>query len=112
MTPTISKSVQKQIQMLLASSMTYEQVMERIPGLKKPTLGRYANKFFPNRMKAAPGRRATIGEATKSYIRRQVIKGESETVKAAHQYLNGLGYTIGYSEALKLLKINSTRNDV
>ena len=65
MTPTISKSVQKQIQMLLASNMTYEQVMERIPGLKKSTLGRYANKFFPNRMKAAPGRRATIGETTK-----------------------------------------------
>ncbi|KAG0925377.1 hypothetical protein G6F63_013918 [Rhizopus arrhizus] len=82
MTPTISKSVQKQIQMLLASNMTYEQVMERIPGLKKSTLGRYANKFFPNRMKAAPGRRATIGETTKSYIRRQVIKGEFKTAKA------------------------------
>ncbi|KAG1224872.1 hypothetical protein G6F67_009423 [Rhizopus microsporus] len=90
MTPTISKSVQKQIQMLLASNMTYEQVMERIPGLKKSTLGRYANKFFPNRMKATPGRRATIGETTKSYI--------------LHQYLNGLGYTIGYSGVLKLLK--------
>ena len=47
MAPTISKSVQKQIQMFLASSMTYEQVMECIPGLKKFTLGRYANKFFP-----------------------------------------------------------------
>ncbi|KAG1535994.1 hypothetical protein G6F49_013063 [Rhizopus delemar] len=55
-------------------------------------------------MKAAPGRRATIGETTKSYIRRQVIKGEFKTAKAAHQYLNGLGYTIGYSAALKLLK--------
>ena len=46
MTPTISKSVQKQIQMLLASNMTYEQVMERIPGLKKSTLGRYGTSFF------------------------------------------------------------------
>ncbi|KAG1157215.1 hypothetical protein G6F36_014261 [Rhizopus arrhizus] len=55
-------------------------------------------------MKAAPGRRATIGETTKSYIRRQVIKGEFKTAKAVHQYLNGLGYTIGYSAALKLLK--------
>ncbi|KAG1032737.1 hypothetical protein G6F43_013706 [Rhizopus delemar] len=55
-------------------------------------------------MKAAPGRRATIGETTKSYIRRQVIKGEFKTAKAAHQYLNGLGYTIGYSGILKLLK--------
>ncbi|KAG1037092.1 hypothetical protein G6F43_012932 [Rhizopus delemar] len=91
MTRTISKSVQNQIQLLLASNMTYEQVMERIPGLKKSTLGRYANKFFPDRMKAAPGRRATIGETTKSYIRRQVIKGEFKTAKAVHQYLNDLG---------------------
>ncbi|KAG1487155.1 hypothetical protein G6F46_012018 [Rhizopus delemar] len=74
MTRTISKSAQNQIQLLLASNMTYEQVMERIP-----------------RMKAAPGRRATIGETTKSYIRRQVIKGEFKTAKAVHQYLNGLG---------------------
>ncbi|EIE91853.1 hypothetical protein RO3G_16564 [Rhizopus delemar RA 99-880] len=44
MTRTISKSVQNQIQLLLASRCT--------------------NKFFPNRMKAAPGRRATIGETT------------------------------------------------
>ncbi|KAG1135128.1 hypothetical protein G6F38_013028 [Rhizopus arrhizus] len=55
-------------------------------------------------MKAAPGRRATIRETTKSYIRRQVIKNEFKTAKAAHQYLNGLGYTIGYSGVLKLLK--------
>ncbi|KAG1385705.1 hypothetical protein G6F60_014739 [Rhizopus arrhizus] len=55
-------------------------------------------------MKAAPGRRATIGETTKSYIRRQVIKGEFKTAKAVHQYLNGLGYTIDYSGVLKLLK--------
>ncbi|KAG1441563.1 hypothetical protein G6F55_013219 [Rhizopus delemar] len=87
MTRTISKSAQNQIQLLLASNMTYEQVMERIP-----------------RMKAAPGRRATIGETTKSYIRRQVIKGEFKTAKAVHQYLNGLGYTISYYGALKLLK--------
>ncbi|KAG1439287.1 hypothetical protein G6F55_013765 [Rhizopus delemar] len=72
MTRTISKSAQNQIQLLLASNMTYEQ-------------------FFSNRMKAAPGRRATIGETTKSYIRRQVIKGEFKTAKAVHQYLNGLG---------------------
>ncbi|KAG1486399.1 hypothetical protein G6F54_013274 [Rhizopus delemar] len=85
MTRTISKSVQNQIQLLLASNMAYEQVMERISGLKKSTLGRCTNKFFPNRMKAAPGRRATIA-------------------KAVHQYLNGLGYTIGYSGDLKLLK--------
>ncbi|KAG1578284.1 hypothetical protein G6F46_011677 [Rhizopus delemar] len=64
MTRTISKSVQNQIQLLLASNMAYEQVMERISGLKKSTLGRCTNKFFPNRMKAAPGRRATIGETT------------------------------------------------
>ncbi|EIE80573.1 hypothetical protein RO3G_05278 [Rhizopus delemar RA 99-880] len=38
MTRTISKSAQNQIQLLLASNMTYEQVMERIPGLKKSTL--------------------------------------------------------------------------
>ncbi|KAG0731371.1 hypothetical protein G6F19_014261 [Rhizopus arrhizus] len=59
-------------------------------------------------MKAAPGRRATIGETTKSYIRRQVIKGEFKTAKTVHQYLNGLGYTIGYSGALKLLKTQGT----
>ncbi|EIE76915.1 hypothetical protein RO3G_01619 [Rhizopus delemar RA 99-880] len=64
MTRTISKSVQNQIQLLLASNMAYEQVMERISGLKKFTLGRCTNKFFPNRMKAASGRRATIGETT------------------------------------------------
>ncbi|KAG1395399.1 hypothetical protein G6F60_010266 [Rhizopus arrhizus] len=104
MTPTISKSVQKQIQMLLASNMAYDQVVKRIPGSKKSTLGRYANKVFPNRMKAAPGRRAAIRVITKSYIRRQVIKGEFKTAKAVHQYLNGLGYTIGYSEVLKLQK--------
>ncbi|EIE85248.1 hypothetical protein RO3G_09958 [Rhizopus delemar RA 99-880] len=74
MARTISKSVQNQIQLLLASNMTHEQVMERIPGLKKSTLDR------------------------------QVIKGEFKTAKAVHQYLNGLGYTIGYSGALKLLK--------
>ncbi|KAG1482709.1 hypothetical protein G6F46_014198 [Rhizopus delemar] len=74
MTRTISKSVQNQIQLLLASNMAYEQVMERISGLKKSTLGR------------------------------QVIKGEFKTAKAVHQYLNGLGYTIGYSGVLKLLK--------
>jgi hypothetical protein len=104
MTPTISKSVEKQIQMFLISNMTYEQVMEHIPRSKKSSLGRYANKFFPNRMKAATGRRATIGETTKSYIRRQVIKGEFKTAKAVHQYLNGSGYSIGYSGVLKLLK--------
>ncbi|KAG1116729.1 hypothetical protein G6F38_014118 [Rhizopus arrhizus] len=59
-------------------------------------------------MKAAPGRRSTIGETTKSYIRRQVIKGEFKTAKAVHQYLNGLGYTIGYSGVLKLLKTQGT----
>ncbi|KAG1135284.1 hypothetical protein G6F37_013318 [Rhizopus arrhizus] len=96
MTPTISNSVQKQTQMLLVSNMTYEQVMERIPRLKKSTLGRYANTFFPNRMKAAPGGRATIGETTKSYIRRQVIKDEFKTAKVVHQFLNGLGYAISY----------------
>ncbi|KAG1035214.1 hypothetical protein G6F43_013272 [Rhizopus delemar] len=109
MTRTISKSVQNQIQLLLASNMAYEQVLERISGLKKSTLGRYANKFFPNRMKGAPGRRATIGETTKSYILRQVIKGEFKTAKAVHQYLNGLGYTTGYSGVLKLLKSISFR---
>ncbi|KAG1039111.1 hypothetical protein G6F43_012576 [Rhizopus delemar] len=45
-------------------------------------------------MKAAPGRRAIIGETTKSYICRQVIKGEFKTAKAVHQYLNGLGAKI------------------
>ncbi|KAG1140910.1 hypothetical protein G6F37_012903 [Rhizopus arrhizus] len=55
-------------------------------------------------MKAAPGRRATIGETTKSYIRRQIIKDEFRTAKAAHQYLNGLGYVISYFRVLKLLK--------
>ncbi|EIE79076.1 hypothetical protein RO3G_03781 [Rhizopus delemar RA 99-880] len=62
MTRTISKSVQNQIQLPLTSNMAYEQVMERISGLKKFTLGRCTSKFFPNRMKVAPGRRATIGE--------------------------------------------------
>ncbi|KAG1135125.1 hypothetical protein G6F37_013173 [Rhizopus arrhizus] len=104
MTPIIRKSVQKQIQMLLASNMTHGEVMERISGLKKSNLGRYADKFFPNGMKAAPGRRATIGETIKSYIRKQVIKGEFKAAKVVHQYLNGLGYTIGYSGVLKLLK--------
>ena len=52
MTPTISKSVQKQIQKLLASNMTYEQAMERIPGLKKSTLGTVADKTGAQKLKS------------------------------------------------------------
>ncbi|RCH80490.1 hypothetical protein CU097_004612, partial [Rhizopus azygosporus] len=50
MTNAISKSQQNEIKLLLSQNKTYAEIMERIPGLKKSTLGRYANKFYPNRV--------------------------------------------------------------
>ena len=104
MTNAISKSQQNEIKLLLSQNKTYAEVMERIPGLKKSTLGRYANKFYPNRVPGTSGRKTIITTTTKSYIRRQVIKGAFKTAKAVYQYLNKAEYSISYSATLKLLK--------
>ena len=97
MTNAISKSQQNEIKLLLSQNKTYAEVMERIPGLKKSTLGRYANKFYPNRVPGTSGRKTIITTTTKSYIRRQVIKGAFKTAKAVYQYLNKAEYSISYS---------------
>ena len=104
MTNAISKSQQNEIKLLLSQNKTYAEIMERIPGLKKSTLGRYANKFYPNRVPGTSGRKTIITTTTKSYIRRQVIKGAFKTAKAVYQYLNKAEYSISYSATLKLLK--------
>ncbi|KAG1192405.1 hypothetical protein G6F70_009214 [Rhizopus microsporus] len=104
MTNAISKSQQNEIKLLLSQNKTYAEIMERIPGLKKSTLGRYANKFYPNRVPATSGRKTIATTTTKSYIRRQVIKGAFKTTKAVYQYLSEVEYSISYSATLKLLK--------
>ncbi|KAI7905355.1 uncharacterized protein BX663DRAFT_418306, partial [Cokeromyces recurvatus] len=104
MTVAISKDTQNNIKALLESGYSYSQIMSRIPNLKKTTLSYYANKFFPNRTRLPGGRKSLLPNTTKSYIRKQIIKGSLKSAKAVHKYLGGVGYKMTYSCVLKVLK--------
>lgn len=54
--------------------------------------------------RSASGRQPILKETSRNAIRKKVVLGQLKTGKEVEKYLNDLGFEIGYSACLKLLK--------
>lgn len=104
MVKQLAHDTQQNIKSLLNSGYSYTEIMKRIPEAKRSTISDYKNKFFKNRPENQSGRKSSLSDTTRSYIRRKLVSGEFRTAKDVHRYLDATGHTIGYSSCLKTLK--------
>ncbi|KAI8967219.1 hypothetical protein BDF20DRAFT_790306, partial [Mycotypha africana] len=79
------------IKSMLQAGYSFSAIIQRIPGVKKTTIADYKRKFFPDIVGGAPGRKSVIvvyviSATTRSYIRKQLVLGNTVTHKTVHMF--------------------------